>query len=252
MRKPFIAGNWKMFKTVGEAVSFAEGLKAAELPRDCRVLICPPFTALYPVSRVLEGSGIELGAQNMHPSKEGAFTGEVSPVMLKEAGCRYVILGHSERRQYFGETDKIVNEKVLSALENGLLPIVCVGEVLSQREAGRTEKVVEGQIRGSLAGIGAEQAKEITVAYEPVWAIGTGRTASAEDAQQVNGLIRGLLGEMFGREAAGQISILYGGSVKPDNTAGLMGQPDIDGALVGGASLDIKSFTAIIHAAAGV
>lgn len=248
MRTPVIAGNWKMYKNIGEAVRFAEDLKAGFLPEGCLTVICPAFTALSAVSEVLKGTVIGLGAQNMYHEKEGAFTGEISPDMLKDAGCGYVILGHSERRQYFGETDGRVNSKVFSALEYGLIPIVCVGETLSEREAGDTEKVVGTQVRGSLAGLNSQQAEKTLVAYEPVWAIGTGKTASASDAQQVNGFIRGILEDMFGPEAAQKIRILYGGSVKPDNTAGLMAQPDIDGALVGGASLDVKSFTAIIKA----
>jgi triosephosphate isomerase len=188
----------------------------------------------------------------MHQESEGAYTGEISPDMLIDVGCLYVILGHSERRQYFGETDREVNVKVFAALNKGLIPIVCVGESLSERESGHTEQVVAGQVRGSLAGLDPLVAPKILVAYEPVWAIGTGRTASAADAQQVNGFIRGLLEEMFGPEAARRIRILYGGSVKPDNAAGLMRQPDIDGALVGGASLDADSFAGIIRAAADV
>lgn len=239
-----------MYKTIGEAVSFAEELKEFQIPSRCRAVICPPFTALSAVSAVLKGSPVELGAQNMFHRDEGAFTGEVSPLMLKDAGCGYVILGHSERRQFFGETDRGVSGKAASALAHGLTPIVCVGESLSEREAGETNKVVEAQVRGSLEGLMAEQAGAIIMAYEPVWAIGTGRTASESDAQQVNGFIRKLLAEMFGPDAALKIRILYGGSVKPDNAAGLMAQPDIDGALVGGASLDVRSFTDIIKAAA--
>lgn len=249
MRIPVIAGNWKMYKTAGQAIQFAEELKAADIPGGCRVVICPPFTALQAVSGVLEGSPVGLGAQNMHHREEGAFTGEVSPIMLKDAGCRYVILGHSERRQFFGETDPGVNLKVLSALEHQLIPIVCVGEMLEEREAGLTGEVVAGQVAGSLADLAAAQAERLIIAYEPVWAIGTGRTASAGDAQQVNLFIRELLAEKFGREAAQKVPILYGGSVKPDNAEELMARPDIDGALVGGASLDVGSFTAIIRAA---
>lgn len=249
MREPVIAGNWKMYKTIGQAVEFAEDLKAASIPGGCRVVVCPPFTALFRVSMVLKSSQIGLGAQNMYCREEGAFTGEVSPLMLKDAGCGYVILGHSERRQYFGETDHGVNLKIMAALEHRLIPVVCVGETLEEREAGRTEEVVAGQVSGSLAGLGADQAEKLIVAYEPVWAIGTGRTASSADAQQVNLYIRNLLADRFGGTAAQNVRILYGGSVKPDNAAELMGQPDIDGALVGGASLDVGSFTAIIRAA---
>ncbi len=251
MREPVIAGNWKMYKTTGQAVQFAEELKAADLPGGCRVVICPPFTALHAVAGILKGSPVELGAQNMHHLEEGAFTGEVSPLMIRDAGCRYVILGHSERRQYFGETYRGVNLKVVSALEHRLVPIVCVGETLQERESGRTEEVVSRQLAGSLAGLEAGQAGRLIIAYEPVWAIGTGRTASAADAQQVNRFIRDLLAESFGRDTAQTVPILYGGSVKPDNAAELMARPDIDGALVGGASLDVGGFTAIIRAAAG-
>jgi len=249
VRVPVIAGNWKMYKTVAQAVQFAEELKATDLPGGCRVVICPPFTALYAVSRVLGDSPVGLGAQNMHHREEGAFTGEVSAGMLKEAGCRYVILGHSERRQYFGETDRGVSLKAAVALEQGLAPMVCVGESLEERESGRTEEVVSRQVRGSLAGLDPGRAERLIIAYEPVWAIGTGRTASAEDAQQVSRLIRDLLAEIFGPDTALKTPILYGGSVKPENAAELLSREDIDGALVGGASLDLKSFTAIIKAA---
>ena len=241
-----------MFKNIDEAVGFTGELKSKTQPSGCLVVVCPPFTALSAVSAAAKGSTIALGAQNMYHASEGAYTGEISPGMLKDAGCLYVILGHSERRQFFGETDSGVNAKVFASLNSGLIPIVCVGESLSERESGNTEKVVESQVRGSLAGLDPRQAEGILVAYEPVWAIGTGKTASASDAQQVNGFIRGLLEEMFGPEASQKIRILYGGSVKPGNTAGLMQQPDIDGALVGGASLDVESFAAIIHAAAEV
>ncbi|MFZ5632830.1 MAG: triose-phosphate isomerase [Bacillota bacterium] len=252
MRTPVIAGNWKMYKTIGEAVEFTGAIKAAALPEGCRVVLCPPFTALSAVAGALRGSRVELGAQNMYPEDEGPFTGEVSPLMLRDAGCRYVILGHSERRQFFGETDRGVNLKIKAALAHQLTPILCVGEVLEEREAGRTERVVAEQLAGSLDGFTAGQAEKLIIAYEPVWAIGTGRTASAGDAQQVNRFIRDFLEDRFGRDCARKVRILYGGSVRPDNAAGLMGQPDIDGALVGGASLDIKSFTGIIHAALSV
>ena len=237
-----------MYKGIGESLLFAEELIRLEIPDNCQVVVCPPFTALHAVSGVLRGSPVAMGAQNMHHREEGAYTGEISPLMLKDAGCRYVILGHSERRQYFGETDRGVKEKVASALERDICPIVCVGEILAEREAGDTQKVVEAQVKGSLAGLTSGQAEEIIIAYEPVWAIGTGRTASASDAQQVNSFIRKILDSMFGRGTAEKIRILYGGSVKPDNAAGLMEQPDIDGALVGGASLDVKNFAAIVEA----
>ncbi|SHI55923.1 triose-phosphate isomerase [Desulfofundulus thermosubterraneus] len=250
MRIPLLAGNWKMYKTVTEAVEFVRGLKEALAGvQGVEVAVCPPFTALHAVTRELEGSNIVLGAQNMHHAEEGAYTGEISPVMLKEIGCRYVILGHSERRQYFGESDEDVNAKVKAALKHGLVPIVCVGERLEEREAGHTERVVGAQVRRSLAGLSSAELAGLVVAYEPVWAIGTGRTASPEDAQQVNAFIRCLLAEMGGQEAARQVRIQYGGSVKPENAAELLGQPDIDGALVGGASLKVDSFAAIVRAA---
>jgi triosephosphate isomerase len=239
-----------MYKTVTEAVEFVRGLKEALAGvRGVEVAVCPPFTALYAVARELEGSNIVLGAQNMHRAEEGAYTGEISPVMLKEIGCRYVILGHSERRQYFGESDEDVNAKVKAALKHGLVPIVCVGERLEEREAGHTERVVGAQVRRSLAGLSGTELAGLVVAYEPVWAIGTGRTASPEDAQQVNAFIRCLLAGMGGQEAARQVRIQYGGSVKPENAVELLGQPDIDGALVGGASLKVDSFAAIVRAA---
>jgi triosephosphate isomerase len=252
MREPIIAANWKMYKTVGEAVNFVReftglvtGVTGVEM------VLCPPFTALAAVAGQLSGTNIALGAQNMYWADEGAFTGEIAPGMLKEIGCRYVILGHSERRQYFGDTDETVNKKVHAALKYGLKPIVCVGERLEERESGTTEAVVRSQVQGSLAGLAPEQAAGLVVAYEPVWAIGTGRTASAEDAQQVNAFIRGLLRDMFGDAAAGAVRIQYGGSVKPGNAARLMAQPDIDGALVGGAGLVAGSFAEIVKNSLG-
>lgn len=220
------------------------------LPADGQVdvAVCPPSVYLHDVGAALRGSEIQLGAQNMHFEKEGAFTGEISAGMLNDLGCRYVILGHSERRQYFGETDAIVNQKTLVALACNLTPIVCVGETLEQRESDQTQAVVATQIKGSLAGLNADQAASLVIAYEPVWAIGTGRTASPAQAEEVHAQIRGLLSELFG-ETAEQIRIQYGGSVKPDNAAELMSQPNIDGALVGGASLKADSFAGIIAAA---
>jgi triosephosphate isomerase len=210
------------------------------------IVVCPPFTALSAVARILVGRNVALGAQNMHWEEEGAYTGEISPRMLKEAGCRYVILGHSERRHYFHETDQMVNKKLKAAIAWGLTPIVCVGEVLEEREAGITNGVVGSQIEGSLAGLDPEELAKIVIAYEPVWAIGTGRTALPEDAQQVNSLIRGLLAEKAGKIVAAAVRIQYGGSVKPENITSLMFQPDIDGALVGGASLHPDTFAAIV------
>ncbi|GBF35514.1 triosephosphate isomerase [Desulfocucumis palustris] len=251
MRMPLIAGNWKMYKTVPETVEFINELKKllAGGTGGVEVVLCPPHTSLGAAAQALAGSDINLAAQNMYWEEQGAFTGEISPPMLREIGCKYVILGHSERRQYFGETDETVNKKVKAAFKHGLIPIVCVGETLEQRESGVTEKVIDTQVRGALAGLDRTQTASLVMAYEPVWAIGTGRTASDDDAQKVNGLIRGLLAEVAGREAAEKVRIQYGGSVKPENTAGLMGKPDIDGALVGGASLKPDSFAGIIKAA---
>ncbi len=248
MRIPLVAGNWKMYKTAAEAGEFVQQLKT--LLKDVQgveVAVCPPFTALYAVARELAGGKVALGAQNMHWEEEGAYTGEVSPKMLKEAGCRYVILGHSERRQYFQETDQMVNKKLKAALKWGFVPIVCVGEQLAEREAGKTAAVVAGQMEKSLDGLNSEELAGVVIAYEPVWAIGTGRTAQPEDAQQVNSFIRELLAARAGRPAADKVRILYGGSVKPENIASLMAQPDIDGALVGGASLQADSFAAIVE-----
>jgi len=237
-----------MYKTVAEAVNFVAAFKEKTAGQvRVEMVLCPPFTALAAVAEQLTGSGIALGAQNCYWETEGAYTGEIAPGMLKEIGCRYVILGHSERRQYFGETDEKVNKKVRAALAGGLTPIVCVGELLEEREAGRTEEVVGRQLNGALAGLGAAEAAGLVVAYEPVWAIGTGRTASAADAQAVNGYIRGILRRLYGDAVAEAVRIQYGGSVKPGNAAELMAQPDIDGALVGGASLDADSFALIVH-----
>ncbi len=237
-----------MYKTVAEAVNFVVVFKEKTAGQtQVEMVLCPPFTALTAVAEQLTGSDIALGAQDCYWETEGAYTGEIAPGMLKEIGCRYVILGHSERRQYFGETDEKVNKKVRAALAGGLTPIVCVGELLEEREAGRTEEVVGRQVNGALAGLSAAEAAGLVVAYEPVWAIGTGRTASAGDAQAVNGYIRGILRRLFGDNVAEAVRIQYGGSVKPGNAAELMAQPDIDGALVGGASLDAGSFALIVH-----
>lgn len=247
MRKPIIAGNWKMHKAVLEAVSLVEELKPlVEGVNDVEVVVCPTFTALHAVSQTIQNSNIALGAQNMHWEEKGAFTGEISPVMLKDMGCKYVILGHSERRQYFGETDVTVNKKVQAAFKYELLPIVCVGELLEEREAGKTKEVVETQTRASLADLTRDQVGQLVVAYEPVWAIGTGKTASSADAQEVIGYIRSILANMYGQELADLVRIQYGGSVKADNSPELMSQPDIDGALVGGAALEAKSFAGIV------
>ncbi len=246
MRKPFIAGNWKMHKTAAEASGLAK-----ELADSCRglddidIAVAPPFTALAAVRKALEGTAIALGAQNMHWENKGALTGEISPVMLRDAGCRYAILGHSERRQYFGETDETVNRKVLAAFSNSLIPIVCVGESEEERDRNVTFVIVDRQISGALENVTAGQLANLVVAYEPIWAIGTGRTATPAQAQEVHQAIRAKLGKLLGNDAAAGVRILYGGSVKPDNVDSLMAEPDIDGALVGGASLEPRSYERI-------
>ena len=246
MRVQLMAGNWKMHKTSAEAVSLVEGLKPQLAPvKDMEVVVCPPFTALGAVARALAGSAIGLGAQNLYWEKEGAFTGEVSAPMLADLGCTYVIVGHSERRQHFGETDEIVQRKARAAVNAGLRPIVCLGESLREREAGTTFDVLEAQVKGSLRGLSGDSG--IVVAYEPVWAIGTGRTATPAQAQEAHAFIRKLLESLLSPAAAAATRILYGGSVKPDNVRDLMAQPDVDGALVGGASLDPNSFGKIVR-----
>lgn len=246
MRRPFIAGNWKMHKRISEASALASELAGScHHMTDIDIAVAPPFTALAAVRQTLAGSSIGLGAQNMHWENEGAFTGEVSPDMLKNSGCQYVILGHSERRQYFGETDRNVNRKTLAALSHKLTPIVCVGETEEERDRGVTFVVIDRQINGVLIDVTASQLSELVIAYEPVWAIGTGRTATPAQAQEVHLAIRSRLGTLFGTEAADTVRILYGGSVKPNNINELMAEADIDGALVGGASLDAASFTRI-------
>jgi len=238
-----------MNKTRDEAVDLVEDLKESLADAgDVEVVVCPPFTALDAVREALRGSNIEIGAQNMHWEEEGAFTGEVSPLMLKSLGCMYVILGHSERRTYFGETDESVNRKVKSAMANGLLPIICVGETLEEREGGKTEEVVVRQTKAALAGVKTNGAERIVMAYEPVWAIGTGRTASVDEANRMIRIIRQAVAEVFNERIAQEVRIQYGGSVKPQNIADFLGQPEIDGALVGGASLDAGSFADIIKA----
>ncbi|MER3524503.1 MAG: triose-phosphate isomerase [Ignavibacteria bacterium] len=251
MRKTVIAGNWKMYKTVEETVELLDALKprCTKLPPEVEVVVCPPFTSLVVASRMLKDSPIRLGAQNMSEHGEGAYTGEVSWRMLKSAGCRYVILGHSERRHYFGETNELINRKAKKALEAGLEPIICVGERLEEREQGITQQVVATQIKGVLAGIPSEEMKRIIIAYEPVWAIGTGKTATPVQAQEVHQQIRKLVAQLYSWHIAEALIIQYGGSVKPDNAADLLAQDDIDGALVGGACLKADSFAAIIEAA---
>ena len=248
-RKPIIAGNWKMYKTAAEAVALVNALKPEVAGiESCEIVVCPPFTALASVQCAANGSNIQLGAQNVHWEKEGAFTGEIAPAMLKEQGVRYAVVGHSERRQFFGETDTGVNRRAKAALANGLRPIVCVGETLKEREANRTEQVIKTQITGSLAGLSKNEMLETVVAYEPVWAIGTGKTATPAQAQEVHAFIRKLLASLFDADTATRVRIQYGGSVKADNAKELLGQPDIDGALVGGASLKADAFAPIIRA----
>jgi triosephosphate isomerase len=250
-RIPLIAGNWKMFKTRSEAKDLAFGLKLSCADVKGReVLICPPYTALEQVVEVVKGGSIAVGAQNMHWESKGAFTGEIAPGMLADLGVKYVIIGHSERRQYFAETDETVNKKMKAAIVAGLAPIVCIGETLAEREANKTLSVIGTQIKAGMAGLTKEQAGKIVIAYEPVWAIGTGKTATSSQAQEVHAFIRKLFAEMNGAEAAASVRILYGGSMKPDNVSELMGQPDIDGGLVGGASLEVESFTKIVKYAA--
>lgn len=247
-RRPLLAGNWKMFKMIPEALELVNGLKrncAGISDRD--ILVCPPFTAIVPVAAALKGSNISVGGQNLYWESKGAFTGEIAPGMLLDAGCAYVIVGHSERRQYFGETDESVKKKTGAAFAAGLAPIACVGETLAEREQNSTFNVVERQIRNGVAGLSPEQATKLVIAYEPVWAIGTGKTATSAQAEEVHAFIRKIYAGMYGKEAAASMRILYGGSVKPDNIAELMKQPNIDGGLVGGASLDVESFTRIIQ-----
>ncbi len=251
MRKPFVAGNWKMNMDSQTGVDLAKAIAdgSADLAgTDVTVAVIPPFVYLQAVGQAVSSSGVALGAQDIYFEEKGAFTGEISPAMLKDVGCTYVLCGHSERRHVLGESDEVVNKKVLASLAGGLLPILCVGELLEERDAGKTEQVVEQQVRAGLANLGAEKASAVTVAYEPVWAIGTGRTATREQAQEVHAFIRKLLAEMYDENLAAEIRILYGGSVKPDNAKELMSEPDVDGSLVGGASLKPDAFLQIIQA----
>jgi len=249
MRKPLIAGNWKMHKTMSEAEELVKELKDRLAGiEDVEIAVCPTSVNLLPVYNIIADSNIKLGAQNMHWEESGAYTGEISGPMLKEIGATYVIIGHSERREYFQESDEDVNRKAKAAFKYGLRPIICVGETLEEREAGKTMEKVKGQIKAALAGLSKEQIAETVIAYEPIWAIGTGRTATAEDANEVIKAIRELVREDFA-DASDQIRIQYGGSVKASNIEELMAQPEIDGALVGGASLDVDSFVQIVEGA---
>ena len=251
-RRPIIAGNWKMYTTASEGGALADAIRAQASDLDgIDLVLCPPYTGLAAVAERLQGSAIGLGAQNMHWEAEGAFTGEVSAKMLLTAGCSYVILGHSERRAYFGETNEGVHRKTVVALASGLTPIVCVGETLEQREADQTDTVVTTQVREALSGIDAADLARVVVAYEPVWAIGTGRVATPEQANAVHRCIRSLLTDLAAADLAQRIRIQYGGSVKPDNAGTLLSESDIDGALVGGASLEAESFLAIARVATG-
>jgi len=248
MRTTFIAGNWKLNKTRPEAKALVEALKPLVANNaKVEVAVCPPFTALQTVGALVKGTNIRLGAQNCYHEPSGAFTGEVSPAMLKDLGCDYCIVGHSERRQYFGETDEGVNKKAKALLAAGIMPIICVGETLAQREANETEKVVEKQVRGAYAGLTAADALKTVVAYEPVWAIGTGKTATSQQAQDVHQFIRGLLAKLFDQTTADAIRIQYGGSMKPSNAKELLSQPDVDGGLIGGAALKAEDFAGIVN-----
>ena len=247
MRIPFIAGNWKMYKTSAEAAAFAEAFKELYHDTDVKAAICAPFTQLETLVNAFRGTGIGVGAQNVHFEKEGAFTGEISVDMLTEIGVDYCIVGHSERRQYFGETDETVNRKLKVLLDTEIQPILCVGEVLEQREAGKEAEIVSGQVRAAFEGIDAEKAERIVVAYEPVWAIGTGKTATPQQANEMCSLIRSTLEELYDDVVSDRIIIQYGGSVKPENATDIMNMEEIDGALVGGASLDPSKFIEIIN-----
>lgn len=248
MRRPVIAGNWKMYKTRAETRAFFEAFKPlVAASSHCDIVVAPPFTAISAAVEAVDGTSIAVAGQNLHWQPEGAFTGEISASMLLEAGCRCTIIGHSERRQYFGETDEWVNRKTKAALAAGLTPIVCIGETLAERESDQIKTVCQRQLKGGLAALTVSEFSRILIAYEPVWAIGTGRTATPEIAQSAHRHIRELAAEQFGQMPASEVRILYGGSVKPDNIKGLMAQADIDGALVGGASLDPRSFAAIVN-----
>ena len=246
MRKPIIAGNWKMNKTIDQGISFVNEIKEKIAGTDVEVVLCPPATMLAPLKQATVGTGIKIGAQNMHQADDGAFTGEISAAMLSDLKIDYAIIGHSERRQYFNETDHSVNEKVVKALETGITPIMCCGETLEEREAGKTNELVKNQVLAGLEGVPAEKIKTVVVAYEPIWAIGTGKTSTSEDANTVIAFIRESIGALYGTEVSEAVRIQYGGSVKPSNVKTLMAESDIDGALVGGASLDPESFLGLL------
>jgi triosephosphate isomerase len=248
-RRPLVAGNWKMHRTAGEAVELIRQLREHLVPGRAEVMVAPPFTALAAAKHALEGTPILLGAQNVHWENQGPYTGEISAAMLREAGCQLVIVGHSERRQLFGETDATVSKKIRAVLKHGMRPVVCIGETLSERDGGRTLEVCTRQLEGSLVGVAVEEMGELSLAYEPVWAIGTGRNATPGQAQEVHAHVRQTLVRRFGRPVGEAIRLLYGGSVKAENAAELLAEPDVDGALVGGASLKAEEFAAIVAAA---
>ena len=245
MRRPIIAGNWKMNKTASEGVELVKELMPLVKDAKCDVVVCVPATDIYAVGQAIKGSNVKLGAQNVHFAKSGAFTGEISADMLKELGVEYVIIGHSERRQYFGETDETVNKRTLAALEAGLTPIVCVGESLEERESGKTEALLKKQVEEGFKGV--QDITKLVIAYEPVWAIGTGKTATSEQANETIGYIRSVVADMFGKDAAGKVRIQYGGSMKPSNAKELMAMEEIDGGLIGGASLKALDFSQVVN-----
>lgn len=247
LRTPIIAGNWKMNNTIAEAVQLVEKIKKSPLKEDVEVVVAVPFTSLVDVKKAIEGSRIKLAAQNMHWEDKGAYTGEISPLMLKEIGIDYCIIGHSERRQYFNETDETVNKKVKATLKYNIKPIICVGETLEQRENNEAEQIVEKQLLKALEGVEIGKIKDIVIAYEPIWAIGTGKTASSDDADKMCAFIRRIIGNKYGEQASKAIRIQYGGSVKPNNIKELMDRENIDGALVGGASLVAEDFVKIVN-----
>jgi triosephosphate isomerase len=247
MRKPIIAANWKMHKTISETKDFiTKFLPKVKEVFDKEIVLGMPFTVLSTANELLKGTNIKLCAQNMYVEEKGAFTGEISPLMLKDVGCSYVILGHSERRKYFKETDEFVNQKMLVALKHGLVPIVCIGETLQERESGKTLEVIETQVKGSLSKLSTLDAEKVVIAYEPVWAIGTGKNATPQQAQEVHEFIRKKYAEMYGSIVSEKVRILYGGSIKPENFKDIMSQKDVDGGLVGGASLEVESFYKLV------
>lgn len=253
MRKPIIAGNWKMNNTIDESMALSNAIKREIFDiANVEIVLCPPFTSLSDVKDIITDTNISLGAQNMFWEEKGAFTGEISPGMLKSLGCKYVIIGHSERRAHFGETNETVNKKLKSALKHGLLPIMCVGEKLEEREAGSAFDVVKDHVENGLSGVGEKEILNIVLAYEPVWAIGTGKNATPDEAEEVHKFIRGLLSKKYGKEISESLRIQYGGSVKPDNIESLITQKDIDGALIGGASLKSESFAEIVKKTSAV